>query len=235
MSVFKMLFLILTEILMAGVAQAEVIEMTTAPLAHSGTVYSYPRLYHLETVLGITTSHLSGLDANHQGSDDTINGLVGGVDVLFGRGQWQFETGLLKAERGGNETTSTDKAALQLKYLEVPLLVNYSFSHPLNTHLFVKGGMVLAYLQDAKRSLRGQVDGEPDSEDVKSSFEDFDPRIQIGFGGRFKLAHGFFWVVEADYQRSIQQISRFDSQTTDFYYKVYNESLGVMTGMSFDL
>ena len=220
---------------MAGAAQAEPMEMTTAPLAHSGAVYFYPRLYHMETVLGVTSSHLSGLDSNRQGSDDSISGLVGGVDVLFGRGLWQFETGLLKAERGGNETTATDKAALQLKYLEIPLLVNYSFSHPLNTHLFAKGGAVLAYLQDAKRSLRGGADGEPDSEDVKSSFEDFDPRIEIGVGGRFKLAHGFFWVIEADYQRSLQQISRVDAQPSDFYYKVYNESLGFMTGMSFDL
>ena len=168
-------------------------------------------------VVGKTFSTLSG-SANTGYSFSKRDGSLMGIGILFGRGTWQFETGLNYAERGGNESYSLNYVSWDMeyknKYLEVPLLGRYNYRVSKDISVFAKAGLVLARLQDSEGSLSNKKNyyqyyyaTSNNLNSTKSSFEETETRWALGAGASWKLTRSISWMIQADYQESLGNVS----------------------------
>jgi len=227
-----------------------------APAPNGASSYHYVKrtfeepLFHIAPVFGVTYSTFTGGSGNYSFGSST--GYEGGMDVLIGRGDLKFETGLIYAERGSKETYSSSYSNLswsqnfQNQYLEIPLMANYSWQVSKETHLFVKGGLVVAFLQNAS----GDISTNQPSYGYYSSFysptagkstSDYfsttDVRYAVGLGSNVQITRSMSWVVQADYEVSTNKIS---TSQPDAYGNVNSMGLsmstyGLNTGLNFSL
>ncbi len=196
-----------------------------------------------EPFVGVTSSNFSGGDSTH--SFSARNGTAAGVNILIGdANSFQFETGLIYAERGGKEMYSSDNSALaqkwqidyKLKYLEIPAIARLSFQTTRSTHLFFKGGVVLGLLQDASGDVSNTQNynqnnyyngyaGTPynvyynynqnNSSSIKDYFNSTDVRWVAGLGTNVTLTRSIGWTIQGDYQSSLNKVST--SQPNGYY------------------
>lgn len=132
-------------------AEASAAVRATAPKAAAKA-----SLIHLEPIAGITFAKFKGETA--QGYSFTTNtGYEGGIGVIIGRGNLQFETGLMYAERSSREEyrmgISTWDLTYQNKYIELPLLARYNVMNNNDLRLYIKGGAVASLMQDSQGTM----------------------------------------------------------------------------------
>lgn len=187
-------------------------------------------------LVGATSSSFAGVEGKDGFKLENLTGYQGGLLVLFGRSSWQFETGLVMAERGAkgvfNGSSVQASYIYQLRYLELPLLAKYSFQPPSRDHFFVKIGAVLAHLQDAQHKVdEWSVDyyERPGDYSAKEGYQDVDARLALGAGGQIRFGSGFAWVIQGDYQRGLAKVNKQGE------VPMYNGSIGISTGLLIDL
>jgi len=117
---------------------------------------SRPELIHLAPVGGLTFARLKGNTTT--GYDfSPATGYEGGISVLVGRGRFQFETGLMYAERSMKESYKMGVSQWDLnytnKYIELPVLVRYNFINNSDIRVYAKGGAIAALLQDSRGTM----------------------------------------------------------------------------------
>lgn len=206
-------------------------------------------LFHITPVVGVTYSNFSGGSGNY--SFGSFTGYEGGMDVLVGRGALKFETGLIYAERGSKETYSSPYSNIswsqnfQNQYIEIQLMANYSYQVSKETHLFVKGGLVAAFLQSSSGDIStnspaysyysafNQTTGQSSS----TYFNTTDIRWAVGIGSNVQITRSMSWVLQADYEASTSNIS---SSQPNAYGGLNTMGLslttyGLNTGLNFSL
>lgn len=122
-------------------------------------------------------------------------------------------------------------------------MARFSFSDPSSSHFFVHGGAVAAFLVSNSNSVTNTNYGYQtgyfypsyysgtagSASGTLGTMNSTDFRGVAGLGGEIKLDKGLFLTIEADYQRSISEISN----SRD--YNIAIESFGGSVGISFDL
>lgn len=177
-------------------------------------------------------------------------GMMAGAAVLAGSGALKLDTGLFYAEYGANldsawlmkvtidQSTKTTfqeyspaNAEFVFKYLDVPLLARYEFRPESRTGFYVRGGLVLGLLQSAQARvtvLTGDVGG--GSQDMKNQMKDLDPRFAAGGGGRVKLTRSLEWLIQLDYQQSLERAQKETDATP-----LKNAATTLSTGLAFEI
>lgn len=193
----------------------------------------------VEPMLGMTSSTFSGIEGKNGAKIESRVGFTSGMNILLGRGAWQFESGMHYAERGaifkGLGSAALDKGTIDFKnqYLEIPVLVRYSFQPRSGSRFFLKGGLVSGFLIDSKTTVEGPYSDKDEFEkNAKELFSSNDFRTLLGLGGVIKLSQNFSWLLHMDYQSSVMAInsSKFLGDLN-----VHNSSLTLGTGLSFDI
>ncbi|KYG61016.1 hypothetical protein AZI85_08625 [Bdellovibrio bacteriovorus] len=193
---------------------------------------------HLEPVIGYTSSTFGGVEAKNGAELETIGGMQAGLGLRLGRSQLQFETGVYYSERGAKLSNlnysesilAPGKASIEykFKYLEAPLYVRYAFQAPESTHFFVKGGGVVALLQEAKGTASGALTG---SIDMKDSVQETDFRAGVGVGGVLRINNMFSVLIQGDYQLGLNKVNKESADGIE----IKNSSLALSTGLVFDI
>lgn len=239
-------------------AEASAAIRATAPKA-----LSKPSLIHLEPIAGITFSKFKGETA--QGYSFTTNtGYEGGMGVIIGRGNLQFETGVMYAERSSREEyrmgISTWDLTYQNKYIELPLLARYNVMNNSDLRLYVKGGAVASLLQDSRGEMANVQNATMYStngayspymgyygatyntdlindNNTKSAFSSVDFRWAAGIGGQVRVTKSIALSLEGDYQTSVNAVS--NSQPNGYIgstaMKLVMETYGIKAGVVISL
>lgn len=234
---------------------------TSTSVATSPSYFGTKSLLKFEPSIGMNMSTYSGASGNY--SFEPTTGFSGGIGVLVGRSNLQFETGLFYAERGGKESFKMGNRQWGIdyknKYIEVPLMARYNFETSKETRLFVKAGAVIAVLQDSRGDVTntqnysqssamygnyGYYNGYYNADGIaindgntKDSFTATDMRWAAAVGGLIRITRNIAWSLQGDYQTSIQKAS--DSQpngyvgTTPFTLKTI--TYGLNTGVLISL
>ncbi|MBS1971761.1 MAG: outer membrane beta-barrel protein [Bdellovibrionales bacterium] len=218
-------------------------------------------LIHIEPIAGITFAKYKGETAQGY-SFTTGTGYEGGVGVLVGRGNFQFETGIMYAERTSREEyrmgISTWDLSYQNKYIELPLLARYNVINNNDLRLYVKGGAVASLLQDSTGTMSNVQNANMyntgiyspygmygatyntdliNNNDTKSAFSTVDFRWAAGIGGQVRITKSIAMLLEGDYQTSVNAIS--NSQPNGYIgstaMKLQMETYGIKAGVLISL
>lgn len=232
---------------------------TTAPKA-----VAKASLIHLEPIAGITFAKFKG-ETTQSYSFTTNTGYEGGLGVIIGRGNLQFETGLMYAERSSREEyrngISTWDLTYQNKYIELPLLARYNIMNNNDLRLYVKGGAVASLLQDSRGEMTnvqnpmmntaGNGVYSPymgyygatyntdliNDNNTKSAFSAVDFRWAAGIGGQVRITKAVAVMLEGDYQTSVNSVS--SSQPNGYMgstaMKLVMETYGIKAGVVISL
>ncbi|WP_413287497.1 outer membrane beta-barrel protein [Bdellovibrio sp. HCB337] len=207
---------------------------TEAALAMKTTPKAVKRepLVHLAPVGGITFAKLKGTTSPGY-SFSTATGYEGGVGILIGRGSFQFETGVMYAERSTKESYSNGMSTWDLtyqnKYIELPLMVRWNVMNNSDIRLYVKGGGVGSLLQSSTGAMSNMQNYNAamypgayypsyygaanynssllQSDDTKSAFSAADFRWAAGIGGQIRVTKSIAVLLEGDYQTSLNPVS----------------------------
>lgn len=149
-------------------------------------------------------------------------GFSGGLNILFGSGALQIETGLQVASYKTklenkvysyyslyNYNAITSPTHYELTYLEAPLALRYKFELNNNLDLFARAGVQFAYLQDAKIGSGSSNIGtyQLTDADAKSSFNELETRGLITVGSALKFSRSIAVSLQLDYQKSLTKTS----------------------------
>jgi hypothetical protein len=215
-------------------------------------------LISLVPIGGMTFSNFKTTGNSSAYSFATTSGYDAGVGVLIGRGDLQFETGVMYAERGSKESYKFNFTSWDLtytnKYLELPVLARYNIVNNKDMRFYVKGGALMAILQDSKGNLsNAQNYNNPNmysgaysyygvntynsslanDNSTKSAFGATDLRWVLGLGGQIRITRWLAWTIEGDYQNSTSPIST--SQPDGLYsttgFNLSMETYGLRTGI----
>lgn len=188
-----------------------------------------------EPVAGVLQNSWDGVQGINGISLKGRTGFSAGMNILVGQGATQFESGLLYAERGAKiEGTHTSGFTLNMefttKYIEVPLLVRYTFYKNRSVRFFGKAGAIAAFLTDAVGS--GSVSGPTiknfsGSGNAKSAYQDFDGRLAGALGMGLPLSRTVAITGTIDYQLGLAKINKSSGDEA-----VYNNSFGGMLGLT---
>jgi hypothetical protein len=228
---------------------------TKAKVSFNRPVERLP-LIHLVPIGGMTFSNFKGASGNYNFS--TTSGYDAGVGILVGRGDFQFETGVMYAERGSKESFRYNFTAWDIsynnKYIELPLLARYNIINNNDVRMYVKGGAVMAVLQDSKGnvsnaqnlnqvSYSGAYYGATYGNNIlldnntKNAFASTDLRWALGLGGQVRMTKWLAWTLEGDYQNSTSNISTSqpDAGGANTGFNLTMETYGFRTGLVFSL
>lgn len=227
-------------------------EMSTS--ARAGTPSLSKSLVSFEPTFGLTMSTYTGATGNY--SFTPRAGYSGGVGVLVGRGNFQFESGLLYSERGGKESFEMGIRKWDIEYknsfIEVPLMARYNFETSKETRIFVKAGVVVGVLQNSVGNVSNaqNVSSNPaaygygygsygyngayynpndqvvNDGNTKSYFNTMDIRYAGAIGGIVRINRTLAWTLQGDYQTSISKSSE---STPNGYVGVINMDLKSIT------
>lgn len=229
---------------------------TTAPAPSAAPTGS---LLKLEPTFGLTMSTFTGATAPHTFTPRT--GYLAGVNVLVGRGNLQFETGLLYAERGAKEAFQLGQISWDIEYInkfiEVPLMARYNLETSKETRIFAKAGVVVGVLQDSSGNVSNAQNinltntsafgyngayytpggTAVNDGNTKDSFGSTDIRWAAALGGIVRITRTISWTMEGDYQNSISKVS--DTQPNGLYgttnYALKTVTYGLNTGLLINL
>jgi hypothetical protein len=218
-------------------------ETTTTMAAPKPTYFMSGSLMKFEPVFGLTMSTYTGASGNYSFSQKT--GYLAGVGILVGRGNLQFETGVLYAERGGKETFLMGPRSWDIEYknrfIEVPLMARYNFETSKETRIYFKAGAVVGVLQDSTGNVSNAQNMEGaypaaygynsynpyngayytaggtavNDGNTKQYFGSTEMRWAAGLGGVVRITRNIAWTMDADYQNSISKVS--DTQPNGYY------------------
>lgn len=236
-------------------SQSPVMPLAPAIVANIPKLEPPKALLSFEPIIGITFSNFTG------GADaykfEARTGYQGGLNFLIGRGNFQFETGLLYSERGAKEIYQSGVSHWEIdyhnRYLEVPTLIRYSYQLSKDAKIFLKGGAVIAVLQDSSGPLSNTqyytavdpyygVYYNPagtaiNDGNTKNYFASTDIRWAAGLGGSVKITKAISWSMQADYQTSITKVSNNQPNgyigTTNL--NLFAVTYGLNTGIVFSL
>lgn len=148
--------------LSASVAQASDIQKEIDAEASMAMAATRPKpvargeLIHIAPVGGITFAKFKGETAAGY-SFTTSTGYEGGIGILIGRGNLQFETGVMYAERSSREEyrmgVTTWDLTYQNKYIELPVMARYNVLNNKDVRLYAKAGAVASLLQDSTGTM----------------------------------------------------------------------------------
>jgi outer membrane protein with beta-barrel domain len=219
-------------------------------------------LIHIEPIAGVTFAKFKG-ETTQGYAFTTATGYEGGIGVLVGRGNLQFETGLMYANRSSREEyrmgISTWDLTYQNKYIELPLLARYHVINNSDLRLYVKGGVVASLLQDSSGSMDnvqnanmyGNGISSPypgyygatyntdliNNNDTKNAFSSVDFRWAAGIGGQVRITKTIAMLLEGDYQTSVNPIS--NSQPNGYIgstaMRLAMETYGIKAGLVISL
>ncbi|HEY8271589.1 MAG TPA: outer membrane beta-barrel protein [Pseudobdellovibrionaceae bacterium] len=241
----------------AQTQEPTLVDSTTA----AGLVTKTPKpepikpLLTFEPVGGITFSNFTGGSGPYKFESRT--GYQGGLGFLIGRGKFQFETGLLYAERGSREIYQLGISHWQIdynnRYIEVPTLIRYNYELSRDAKIFLKAGAVVAVLQDSTGPISNTQNYTAmgnyygmyynssgvaiNDGNTKNYFGSTDIRWAAGIGGGVKITKSISWTMQMDYQTSITKVSE---NQPDGYLGTTNMNLfavtyGLNTGIAFSL
>lgn len=212
-------------------------------------------LLNFEPVGGMTYSNFTGGTGAYKFEGRT--GYQGGVGFLIGRGRFQFETGLLYSERGGKEIFQSGMSHWEIdynnRYIEVPTLMRFSYEVSRDAKIFIKGGAVVAVLQDstgpvtntqnyaAMNNYYGMFYNSAGTAvndgDTKSYFSSTDVRGAVGIGGSVKITKSIYWTMQMDYQASLTKVSELqpDGYLGTTSMNLFAVTYGLNTGITLSL
>ncbi|RYZ88788.1 MAG: PorT family protein, partial [Proteobacteria bacterium] len=189
--------------------------------------YTLGSLVHIVPIAGLTFSNFKGASGNYSFSN--TSGYDAGIGILIGRGDLQFETGLMYAERGSKESFRFNfqswDLSYQNKYLELPLLARYNIMNNKDVRLYVKGGVNVGVLQSSHGQMANMQNyyapntngaymnngyygatsynaNLANDNNTKSAFASTDLRWVLGLGGQVRMTRTLAWTLEGDYQNS---------------------------------
>ncbi|MBO9665911.1 MAG: outer membrane beta-barrel protein, partial [Bdellovibrio sp.] len=190
--------------------------------------YEEKSLFTIEPIGGYLSSGFTEIKT--PGTPKRREGYVVGANVLYGRGNWQLETGLQYAERGMLvNNLGSYNYEYTVKYLEVPAMLRWSFVNRQSWSLFSEAGLVLATVQDAKLQATGPYS---ESADVKDNFNSLDTRMALSFGGTWKYTKNIAAVMMVNYQSSISPMNKGNNWNGQ---DAYNDGYAVTVGGQFGI
>ncbi|RYZ85193.1 MAG: hypothetical protein EOP04_16470 [Proteobacteria bacterium] len=236
--------------------QQEIDDESRIAMKATGTkAYTRGSLVHLVPIGGMNFSNFKGATGNYTFS--TTSGYEAGVGVLIGRGDLQFETGLMYAERGSKESYKFNfeswDITYQNKYLEIPAMARYNVVNNSDIRIYAKGGIVMGVLQSSKGTLANVQNPNMamngaysnmygvntynsslvNDNNTRSAFASTDLRWALGIGGQVRMTRSLAWTLEGDYQNSTSEISTsqpngYNSSTG---FNLTMETYGFRTGL----
>lgn len=174
--------------------------------------------------IGVGVSSITNVSVITETSDDDARVNVVptvGAFVTFGAGRRvAFQPEVLFARKGvrldDNDTT------LDLRYLEVPMLLRFTVAPEANRTVYVLVGPSVAFNLDA--TIRStDAAGDDDEQDIEGLVEERDLGLTIGLGLQRR-----WWLVEGRFTEGLASIAIEDSDD-----RVRNRTFAVMFGVRF--
>ena len=196
----------------------------------------------LEPMIGLTYSSFAGVEGKNGATLKSKLGGQGGIAATLGRGDLQFETGLLYSQKGAilEGVASSTIPGLNMKvdytfnYLDIPLMARYTTSWQKGVNLYLHGGVVLGFLQDSNVEVNGSYWTASFSKSGSSTdnMNSFDPRLAFGVGSTVELSRSIKLIGSVDFQRSVSKVNK---ESSDEGSDVFNSALALNAGLKFDL
>ncbi|MDT8340023.1 MAG: porin family protein [Longimicrobiales bacterium] len=178
---------------------------------------------------GVNIADLGGDDVS---DTDTRTGLNVGASVLFPlSGNWGLYLEGSYSEKGAEFSDVDGSGALNLDYLEFPVLLRYGIptSGPVGFHLY--GGGALSFeLTCELEGSGGGITATADCEDVDVETKTTDFGLMGGAGIDFRVAEGITGVLDAFYNLGLTSID--DSAADD---DVKNRTFTIRAGVAIPL
>ncbi|MGZ3743776.1 MAG: outer membrane beta-barrel protein [Pseudobdellovibrionaceae bacterium] len=212
-------------------------------------------LISFEPLAGMTFTNFTGGTGPYR--FESLSGYEGGLGLLIGRGTFQFETGLLYAERGSKEIYQNGISHWEINfrnhYIEVPTFIRFSYEASKDATLFVKAGAVVAVLQDSSGPISNaqnytamstyygvfyNASGTAINDgNTRNYFSSTDIRWAGALGGSVKITKSISWTMQADYQTSINKVSENqpDGYIGTTSMNLFAVTYGLKTGIAFSL
>ncbi len=125
----------------------------------------------------------------------------------------------LRVQEGDRPGALIEQFELQLKHLEVPLMVHWNFSRAEDMSFFLMAGYVASFLMDAKIE---DSDGENVETSELETLNDFYSSISLGFGVRAGVVQ-----VDASYRFGLGDVGRVENGG-DPRMDAFNFSFGII-------
>ena len=207
-----------------------IIALTVPALAQSGAQHKRNRFNHNNTEqyyglrLGLNVAAIGSDNINHDTDSRTgfTFGGVYGFQLANSTPLW-LEAGLLYSEKGGkmslvDDTRNSHKVTYSLNYLQVPIVVKYSFdvADDLYIQPFLGGYLAMGIAGKTKDYL------ERDSHSVYDDFNRFDGGLRIGCGAEYQMVYA-----EVGFDFGLANISKQDFESA------HNRNLFITVGVNF--
>lgn len=176
--------------------------------------------------LGLNIASLSSDDVNMDLNSRTgVNvGAVYGVQLAGNTPLW-METGLFYSEKGGQAAVAAEKVKCRLSYLQVPIVVKYSFDVYDDLYINPFLGGYLALGVGGKQKNYGTAAANYADRHADSSFDTFkrfDGGLRIGCGAEYQMVYA-----EVGFDFGLANIS------TDDFSNTRNQCFFINLGVNF--
>jgi hypothetical protein len=189
----------------------------------------------LGAIVGASSSNWAGVEPT-TGKFESLTGYTAGGQIIMGKEQLQFETGVYSSERGVKWTGAFDnllEVEYKIKYIDIPLLAKYSFQQRSQSSFFIKGGALIGLLQSAESNgVIKDFGGFKKSSNIKDQLNSTDLRYSLSGGGDIKLSKNVGLSLELNYQISNGAINK--EKGTD-NIEIRNTATTLSTGLIFDI